>query len=68
MANITTENRADFAKKADAIKKEINLCQEKEKNMLASMRKDSTGVEYKKITLAEEMIYISNLYLYINTQ
>ena len=67
MANITTENRADFAKKADAIKKEINLCQEKEKNMLAAIRKDNSGVEYKKITLAEEMIYISTLYLSINT-
>ncbi|MCR5612174.1 hypothetical protein [Treponema sp.] len=66
MAKITEESRNDFNTEADRYKARINESLEKEKNMLTVMKSDSVGVEYKKLVLAEEMIYIATLYIAIN--
>ena len=66
MAKITEEDREQFALEADHYKKTIDESLEKEKNMLTVMKSDSVGVEYKKLILAEEMIYVATLYIQIN--
>ncbi len=67
MANITNEARSEFSAAAKIVKERINESLKKEKEMLSLMRQDNSGVEYKKITLAEEMIYVATLYISINT-
>lgn len=66
MAKITEESREEFAREADFYKERINASLEKEKNMLGVMKNDAVGVEYSKLTLAEEMINLSTLYVAIN--
>ena len=66
MAKITEESREQFNTEADHYKKRIDESLEKEKNMLTVMKSDSVGVEYKKLILAEEMIYVATLYVQIN--
>lgn len=65
MAKITEDERQEFAQSAEFYKAKINESLEKEKNMLALL-KSGGGVEYNKIILAEEMIYIATLYIAIN--
>lgn len=67
MANISSESRADFQDKARPIKEKIEASLKKEKELLLLMKKDSAGVEYKKILLCEEMIYVATLYMSINS-
>ena len=66
MAKLTEQNRDLFAAKMQPYKDNIdNIC-EKEKNMLAVMAKDKTGLSYKRVLLAEQMIYVTTLYVHIN--
>ena len=67
MAKIMTEARSEFSDKSKAIKNAINASLEKEKNLLKLMKADNSGGEYKKRLLAEEMIYVSTLYMSINS-
>ena len=67
MAHITSESRSEFADKAKSVRETINESLKKEKDILAIMRQDNSGVEYKKIMLAEEMVYVATLYISINT-
>ncbi|MBO4404818.1 MAG: hypothetical protein J5780_05750 [Treponema sp.] len=67
MANITTETRADFQAKVKPVKAKIEEALKKEKDMLLLMKKDSAGIEYKKLLLCEEMLYVSTLYMSINS-
>lgn len=66
MAKINDTSREEFSEKQKAYKDAIDVSFKKEKDMLAIMRKETTGVAYKKIVLAEEMIYVSTLYIAIN--
>ncbi|MBQ0002054.1 MAG: hypothetical protein KBT21_00810 [Treponema sp.] len=66
MAKVTSESREDFKAEADHYKKRIDESLEKEKNMLGVMKNSGAGVEYQKLILAEEMIYIATLYIAIN--
>lgn len=62
-----TERKAEFNETIKPVKALIDKSFKKEKDILAEIRKNSDGMEYKKISLAEEMIYVTTLYLSINT-
>lgn len=66
MGKITAETREEFNEKSQPSKVTITKSLEKEKQILASIAKDSNGAAYKKFMLAEEMLYIFSLYLNIN--
>ncbi len=66
MSKITEEDRKEFNEKQKPIKAEIEEALKKEKEILAVMKNDTGGVEYKKLLLAEQMIYVSTLYIQIN--
>lgn len=66
MAKIKEENRELFAAKMQPYKDMIDKVFEKEKNMLALMAKDKAGLSYKRVLLAEDMIYVTTLYVHIN--
>lgn len=66
MAKITAESREAFAVKMQPYKDSIDKVFEKEKNLLALMEKDSAGSSYKRMLLAEDMIYVTTLYVLIN--
>jgi|SRR5574344_343708 hypothetical protein len=66
MAKINDETRDEFNTKQQPYKNAIDASFTKEKNMLAIMQKDTSGTAYKKLILAEEMIYVSTLYITIN--
>lgn len=66
MVKITDDARQQFNTEAEAYKARINECLEKEKNMLTVIKGNSIGVEYQKLLLAEEMIYVATLYIAIN--
>ena len=67
MAKITNEDRELFKKESKQYEDLIKAELDKEKQMLATMKGDAVGVEYKKLILAEQMIYIATLYNAINT-
>ena len=66
MAKITTEDRALFNMKVQPFKDEVTAIFEKEKSFLELMARDNSGIAYKKLLLAEEMLHITTLYLAIN--
>ena len=66
MSTVTYEARKDFNDRIKSIKDMIAASQKKEEDVLKIMRIDTNGLEYKKILLAEEMIYQATLYLTIN--
>ena len=67
MAKITNEDRELFKKESKQYEDLIKAELDKEKEMLATMKGDAVGVEYKKLILAEQMIYIATLYNAINS-
>lgn len=67
MAKISDESRFEFNTKSKPIKAEIEEMLKKEKEIVAVMKRDTGGVEYKKLLLAEQMIYIATLYIQINS-
>lgn len=67
MAKITNEDRELFKKESKQYEDLIKAELEKEKEMLTVIKGDPVGVEYKKMILAEQMIYIATLYNAINT-
>lgn len=66
MAKITDTTREEFNLKQRPYKDAIDASFAKEKNILSIIQKDSSGIAYKKLILAEEMIYVSTLYITIN--
>lgn len=66
MAKVSSENRELFNKKIAPYKDQINEALNKDKNMVALVQKDSSGIGYKKILLCENQIYISTLWITIN--
>lgn len=67
MAKITNEDRELFKKESKQYEELIKAELDKEKEMLTVIKGDSVGVEYKKMILAEQMIYIATLYNAINS-
>lgn len=66
MPKITEKSRELFTTKMQPYKDAIGKVFEKEKSMLATMSKDASDTSYKRILLAEDMIYISTMYVLIN--
>ena len=66
MAKINDETREEFNTKQDEFKREIDASFKKEKDILSIIKKDTNGIAYKKLILAEEMIYVATLYITIN--
>lgn len=66
MAKINDETREEFQTKQKPYKDAIDASIAREKNILTIMQKDTSGTAYKKLLLAEEMIYVSTLYITIN--
>ncbi|MGI5173415.1 hypothetical protein H0R92_07405 [Treponema sp. OMZ 840] len=66
MAKVTAESREAFSAKMQPYKDSIDKIFEKEKNITALMAKDKAGNSYKRMLLAEDMIYITTLYVLIN--
>ena len=67
MAKISEESRLHFSKAVQPYKDKITATLEKEKTMLNGMHKGDIDYEQKKILLCEDMIYVSSLYVAINT-
>ncbi len=66
MPAINAESRKEFIEKCEPIKTLIKENLKKENEMLALIQKDNSGVEYKKLLLSDQMIYVATLYLAIN--
>jgi len=66
MAKIAEESRELLKAKSEPYKQEIDKILEKEKNILNLISKDTSGVAYKRLLLAEDMIYIATIYMTIN--
>lgn len=66
MAKITAASRDLFNRKIIPYKELAQKVIEKEKNILTLAEKDTTGVGYKKLLLAEDMIYLTTIYLIVN--
>lgn len=67
MAKVAAEARDDFNVKSEPYKQEIEKSLKKEKEILVGVSSDKTGGAYRRVLLAEEMIYIATIYLTINT-
>ena len=66
MAKISAENRELFNIKIAPYKDSIKASQDKEKNILNLIQKDTSGVGYKKLLLCEEQIFIATTWITIN--
>lgn len=66
MAKIAAESRDLFNSKIQPYKDAVKKTFEKEKSILDLMTKDNSGVGYKKLLLAEDMMYVTTLQLTIN--
>ena len=67
MAKVSEEARLNFGKAIIPYKEKITATLEKEKTMLNGMHEGDIDYEQKKILLCEDMIYVSSLYVSINT-
>lgn len=66
MAKLTEKNREIFAQKMQPYQEIIDKLFEKEKQINAVMEKDASGIAYKRMTLVDDMLYITTLYVTIN--
>ena len=57
---------SSFARKQTAIKNGLKNLSKKKKNILSVLKSSPGDASYKKLTLAEEMIYVATLYIAIN--
>ena len=67
MAKVSEEARLHFSNVIQPYKDKISATLEKEKTMLNGMHKGDIDYENKKILLCEDMIYVSSLYVALNT-
>lgn len=63
----SSEKREEFSTKAKPIKDAIKAVLEKEKSESAAIKKNPEGVAYKKLMMADQMIYLATLYMAVNT-
>src|SRR5574344_1602414 len=66
MAKIAVESRELFNSKIKPYKDLVPKSFDKEKSILDLIVKDTSGIAYKKLLLAEEMMYVTTLQLIIN--
>ena len=66
MPTIDAESRKEFAAKCEPIKTMIKDGLKKESEVLAGIQTNGAGAEYKKLALADQMIFIATQYLAIN--
>lgn len=66
MGKISDTSREECANKQKPYKDSIAASLKKEKDFLNAIKMDKTGSAYKKILLAEEMIYIATLEIALN--
>jgi hypothetical protein len=66
MAKIAVESRELFNSKIKPYKDLVQKSFDKEKSILDLIVKDTSGIAYKKLLLAEEMMYVTTLQLIIN--
>jgi len=67
MAKISEETRLHFNEVIQPYKDKITSILEKEKTMKNAMHNGDIGVEYKKLSLCEDMIYVATLYIAQNS-
>lgn len=67
MAKITAADRDDFNAKSEPYKQEIDRTLKREREVLSSIPQDAVEAARMRVALAEEMVYISTVYLAINT-
>lgn len=67
MAKVSEEARLEFGEEIQPYKTKITQILEKEKTMLNGMHKGDADLEIKKFQLCDDMIYISTLYMALNT-
>ncbi|MBQ9630314.1 MAG: hypothetical protein IJR49_01865 [Treponema sp.] len=67
MAKISDDARKKFANAIKPYQSQIDEILEKEKEVLSSFKDDEQSVEYKKIELAENIIFASTLYMAQNS-
>ncbi|MCR5764016.1 MAG: hypothetical protein K6G00_11605 [Treponema sp.] len=63
----SSEKREEFNEKAKPIKDAIKAVLAKEKNDVSEAKKNPDGIAYKKLMLADQMIYLATLYMAVNT-
>ena len=67
MAKISEETRLHFNECIQPYKDKITQTLEKEKTMRNAMHEGDIGLEYKKLLLCEDMIYVASLYVAQNS-
>ena len=65
MAKIEAGARDEFNVKSEPYKQEIEKILKKEKEILSTITPDSVDAGYRRVVLAENMIYIATIYLTI---
>ena len=63
MAKLTEHDRQTYAEQVAAYQQQIDALLIREKNMLTVIEGDQTGAAYKKLMLADEMLFLATLYL-----
>ena len=66
MAIDTEKARQKYTERYNNYKTQIDVILQREKNLLQLMEKDSSGIEYKRLALAEDMLNLSSLYLLVH--
>lgn len=67
MSKISEETRLHFAEVIQPYKDKITATLAKEKTMINSIHQGDADYEFKKLTLCEDMIYVSSLYIAQNS-
>ena len=67
MAKISEETRLHFQEAIQPYKNKIQQTLEKEKTMLNAMHSGDRDLNFKKLMLCEDMIYVSSLYVAQNS-
>jgi hypothetical protein len=67
MAKIADDQREKFSRQIESYKTKIKEILEKEKSVLELMKQDASDKGYRHLLLCEDMIYITTLYVAINS-
>ena len=63
MAKISNEDRHQYLEKIKPYRARIQFLLKQEQTMVQNIKKDSAGAAFKRLTLAEEMIFLASNYL-----
>ncbi|GAB6089887.1 hypothetical protein [Spirochaeta dissipatitropha] len=66
MAKVSTQAKNEFFEVIKLYKQQIELIEQREKNILKVIGSDETGDRYKKFTLAEERLHLASYFLVLN--